>query len=79
MTAKRAVFPAPRDDAPLVVFDFDHTLYDGDSGGHLFRWLVMRAWWRRVLALLVAPVAGPMIAFLPTRRPYRVDVRKNKT
>ena len=54
--------------APLVVFDFDHTLYDGDSGGHLFRWLVMRAWWRRLLALLVAPVALPMIAFLPTRR-----------
>lgn len=55
-------------DAPLVVFDFDHTLYDGDSGGHLFRWMVMRAWWRRVLAVLVAPVALPMIAFLPTRR-----------
>ena len=61
-------FPAPADGAPLVVFDFDHTLYDGDSGGHLFRWLVMRAWWRRLLALLAAPVAGPMIAFLPTRR-----------
>ena len=57
-----------RADAPLVVFDFDHTLYDGDSGGHLFRWMVMRAWWRRLLALLVAPVALPMIAFLPTRR-----------
>lgn len=54
--------------APLVVFDFDHTLYDGDSGGHLFRWMVMRAWWRRVLAVLAAPVALPMIAFLPTRR-----------
>ena len=51
-----------------VVFDFDHTLYDGDSGGHLFRWLIVRAWWRVLLALLVAPVAGPMIAFLPTRR-----------
>lgn len=54
--------------APLVVFDFDHTLYDGDSGGHLFKWLVMRTWWRRVLAMLIAPVFGPMIAFLPTRR-----------
>ena len=53
---------------PLVVYDFDHTLYDGDSGGHLFRWMVMRAWWRRLLALLVAPIALPMIAFLPTRR-----------
>ena len=55
-------------DAPLVVFDFDHTLYDGDSGGHLFKWLVMRTWWRRLLAILIAPVFGPMIAFLPTRR-----------
>ena len=64
----KARFPEPRGDAPLVVFDFDHTLYDGDSGSHLFRWLVERAWWRRLLALLALPVAAPMIAFLPTRR-----------
>ncbi len=51
-----------------MVFDFDHTLYDGDSGSHLFKWLIERAWWRRLLALLVAPVAGPMVAWLPTRR-----------
>lgn len=63
-----AAFPPPRDDAPLVVFDFDHTLYDGDSGTHLFRWLIARAWWRRALALVLAPVAGPLVAFLPTRR-----------
>lgn len=61
-------FPEPRDDAPLVVFDFDHTLYDGDSGSHLFKWLIQRAWWRTLLALLAVPVAGPMVAFLPTRR-----------
>ena len=58
----------PRDDAPLVVFDFDHTLYDGDSGSHLFAWMIKRRWWRRLLALLLAPVFGPMVAFLPTRR-----------
>jgi phosphatidylglycerophosphatase C len=63
-----ARFPEPHADAPLVVFDFDHTLYDGDSGSHLFRWLIERAWWRRLLALLVTPVAGPMVAWLPTRR-----------
>jgi phosphatidylglycerophosphatase C len=66
--ASRRNFPAAREDAPLVVFDFDHTLYDGDSGGHLFKWLIERAWWRRLLALLIAPVCLPMIAFLPTRR-----------
>ncbi|MGV8942552.1 haloacid dehalogenase-like hydrolase [Thermomonas sp.] len=65
MTAR---FPEPSTDAPLVVFDFDHTLYDGDSGSHLFKWLIERNWWRRVLALLIAPVAGPMVAWLPTRR-----------
>ncbi len=27
---------------PLVVFDFDHTLYDGDSGSHLVAWLIRR-------------------------------------
>ncbi len=52
----------------FVVFDFDHTLYNGDSGSHLFAWLIRRSWWRRLLALLVAPVAGPMIAWLPVRR-----------
>ncbi|MFT4179738.1 MAG: haloacid dehalogenase-like hydrolase [Thermomonas sp.] len=61
-------FPAQHADAPLVVFDFDHTLYDGDSGSHLIKWLIQRAWWRVLLALLAAPVAGPMVAFLPTRR-----------
>jgi phosphatidylglycerophosphatase C len=54
--------------APLVVFDFDHTLYDGDSGSHLFAWLLRRSTWRMALALLVAPVAGPLVAYLPTRR-----------
>lgn len=61
-------YATPRDDAPLVVFDFDHTLYDGDSGSHLFAWLIRRSWWRTALALLMAPVFGPMVAFLPTRR-----------
>lgn len=61
-------YPPPQGDAPLVVFDFDHTLYDGDSGSHLFKWLIERNGWRVLLALLVAPVAGPMVAWLPTRR-----------
>ena len=61
-------FPQTQAETPLVVFDFDHTLYDGDSGSHLFKWLIDRAWWRQLLALLVAPVAGPMVAWLPTRR-----------
>lgn len=61
-------FPPKRPGAPLVVFDFDHTLYDGDSGSHLFAWLIRRDAWRMALAALLAPVFGPMIAFLPTRR-----------
>lgn len=61
-------FPEPVADAPLVVFDFDHTLCDGDAGTSFYRWLIGRAWWRGLLALLVAPVAGPMLAFLPTRK-----------
>jgi phosphatidylglycerophosphatase C len=52
----------------LVVFDFDHTLYDGDSGAHFVSWLVKRAWWRRALALLAAPLLLPLVAWLPTRR-----------
>lgn len=64
----RARFPQGAVDAPVVVFDFDHTLYDGDSGTHLFTWLIRRRAWRTALALLLAPVFGPMTAFLPTRR-----------
>ncbi|WP_147654089.1 haloacid dehalogenase-like hydrolase [Vulcaniibacterium gelatinicum] len=68
MSVKGRPYPKAQADAPLVVFDFDHTLYDGDSGGHLVAWLVRRHWWRWLLALLIAPVCAPMIAFLPTRR-----------
>lgn len=64
----RPDYPGAREGAPLVVFDFDHTLYDGDSGGHLFRWMIQRSWWRVLLALLIAPIYGPMVALLPTRR-----------
>lgn len=55
-------------DARLVVFDFDHTLYDGDSGGHLVLWLLKRSWLRRIGALLATPILLPLVAFLPTRR-----------
>jgi len=61
-------YPATKAGAPLVVFDFDHTLYDGDSGGHLFKSLVRRRWWRTLLPLLPVPGFPPTIAFLPTRR-----------
>ena len=63
-----AVPPAAGDTPPLVVFDFDHTLYDGDSGSHLFAWMIRRRWWRTALALLLAPLFGPMVAYQPTRR-----------
>ncbi len=61
-------YPEPRADAPLVVFDFDHTLYDGDSGSHLFAWLIKRNPLRVLAALLATPLLGPMVALLPTRR-----------
>ncbi|MFT4198250.1 MAG: haloacid dehalogenase-like hydrolase [Pseudoxanthomonas sp.] len=61
-------FPAPGEDAPVVVFDFDHTLYDGDSGSHLFAWLLRRSRLRTAAALLATPLLGPLVALLPTRR-----------
>jgi len=51
-----------------VVFDFDHTLYDGDSGQDFVTWLLRRNGWRMLLALLISPLFAPMIARLPTRR-----------
>lgn len=64
MTGKRAGLPH----APLVVFDFDHTLYDGDSGQHLVTWLIKRSRARILAAILLAPLLLPMVAWLPTRR-----------
>jgi phosphatidylglycerophosphatase C len=61
-------FPKPADDAPLVVFDFDNTLYRGDSGGDLLQWLLRRSAWRALVALVASTVLLPMLAFLPTRR-----------
>lgn len=61
-------YPLPRADAPLVVFDFDHTLYDGDSGSHLFAWLIKRNPLRLAAAVLATPLLGPLVAMLPTRR-----------
>ena len=61
-------FPEPRADAPLVVFDFDHTLYDGDSGGHLIVWLLKRSGLRIVAAILATIVLAPLLALVPTRR-----------
>ncbi|KRG41786.1 haloacid dehalogenase [Stenotrophomonas panacihumi] len=60
--------PVPGAAAPLVVFDFDHTLYDGDSGSHLFAWLIRRNPLRLLAALLLTPLLGPLVALLPTRR-----------
>ena len=54
--------------APLVVFDFHHTLYDGDSASHRVLWLIRRHWARVAAALLMSPLLLPMIAWLPTRR-----------
>ena len=61
-------YPVPRADAPAVVFDFDHTLYDGDSFGHVLGWLLKRNPARTVVALIATVVLGPMVAWLPTRR-----------
>ncbi|MEO6138957.1 MAG: haloacid dehalogenase-like hydrolase [Luteimonas sp.] len=54
--------------APLVVFDFDNTLYRGDSGGDLLQWLLRRSVWRVLAALIASTVLLPLLAFLPTRR-----------
>lgn len=63
-----SAYPRPAPEAPLVVFDFDHTLYNGDSGGHLVKWLLQRNPLRTVVALAASVVLGPMVALLPTRR-----------
>ncbi len=61
-------YPSPHDDAPLVVFDFDYTLYDGDSGSGLITWLICQNPLRMLVALLFTPILGPMMVSLPFRR-----------
>ena len=51
-----------------MVFDFDHTLYDGDSFGHVLGWLLKRNPARTIVALVATVVLGPMVAWLPSRR-----------
>lgn len=59
---------APSTQPPWVVFDFDHTLYDGDSGGDLVLWLLKRSWIRALAAILASIVLLPMLASIATRR-----------
>ena len=63
-----ALAETPLQYRPLVVFDFDHTLYNGDSGAHFVSWLIKRSAWRKAAALLAAPVLLPLVAWMPTRR-----------
>lgn len=60
--------------ATAVIYDLDGTLIRGDSGTRLVRALLARDWWRRVLAVLVTPIALPLIQRVATRhlgvRPY---------
>jgi phosphatidylglycerophosphatase C len=51
-----------------VVFDMDGTLMHGDCGAQLIRSLIRRHYWRRLLAILVAPLGFPLMAMLATRR-----------
>src|SRR3546814_17699484 len=53
---------------PLVVFDFDHTLYDRDSGSHMGMWLTRAHWLRNLAALRAAPRLSPLVAGLPPAR-----------
>jgi len=45
----------------LVVFDFDGVLVAGDSMASLLRRLIGERWYRRALAILVFPIAMPLL------------------
>jgi phosphatidylglycerophosphatase C len=52
----------------LVVFDFDNTLYAGDSGTQFLTWLLRQNWWRAIAAALISPVIAPLWLSANTRR-----------
>ncbi|MGD9584398.1 MAG: HAD family hydrolase [Lysobacterales bacterium] len=53
--------------ATAVIYDLDGTLIRGDSGTRLVRALLARHGWRRALALLIAPIALPLMLRVSTR------------
>lgn len=53
---------------PLVVFDMDGTLVEGDCGSALIHHLIGRQLWRRLLSIVLAPIGFPLMALTATRR-----------
>lgn len=51
------------------MFDFDGTLYAGDSFAEYLRYQIRGSVWRSLLALLVLPFAGPALLLTRTRQP----------
>ncbi|HTD28255.1 MAG TPA: haloacid dehalogenase-like hydrolase [Xanthomonadaceae bacterium] len=52
----------------LVVFDFDHTLFRGDSGTGLITWMLRRNPLRLLVAILVSPFIAPLFLWVRARR-----------
>ncbi|MBK8285859.1 MAG: haloacid dehalogenase-like hydrolase [Ahniella sp.] len=53
----------------VIVYDLDGTLVAGDVGKAFLHHLLRSAWWRTLLAALVAPVLMPMLHVQGLRRP----------
>ena len=54
--------------ARYVVFDFDRTLYGGDTRSELVIWLIRQNWWRLLAAAVMSPVILPFWFFADRRR-----------
>ena len=52
----------------LVVFDFDHTLFRGDSGTGLMVWMLRSNPLRAIVAMLASPLIAPLFLWPSTRR-----------
>ncbi len=52
----------------LVVFDFDGTMFRGDSGYAMVAWMLRRNMLRLAVALMVSPIALPLLLSVATRQ-----------
>ncbi|MEO6171500.1 MAG: HAD family hydrolase [Arenimonas sp.] len=60
--------PTSNCETNIVVYDMDGTLFRGDCGAAFIKQRINGSAWRLLLAILIAPIAFPMMSIAPLRK-----------